>query len=295
MKSLQRMLPKYHRYMMRNSKTSLLTRFCGVYGVQLLNMGESKSQQRTKEKEKEQFFLIMNSVFPVEGSKFITERFDIKGSTVGRTCSEEEIKTKKNLAVFKDLDLLKEREKYHRDLRHRWKTGIEFGERVKSSLLDQLRHDVSLLMSCDVMDYSLLMGIVVLDEDQKPTRMTLAKSSCATDPLRVITSPLLYIGDNIVSVGGKLLSSVLTFPFPYYGADLCGVDCGALSKIEGRRHGKRAIFYLGLIDFLQPWTTRKVIERDMKGLFGYNKLLISCVHPHLYASRFLDFVDSNIS
>ena len=29
-------------------------------------------------------FLIMNSVFPAEGSKFITERFDLKGSTVGR-------------------------------------------------------------------------------------------------------------------------------------------------------------------------------------------------------------------
>lgn len=29
-------------------------------------------------------FLIMNSVFPAKGSKFITERFDLKGSTVGR-------------------------------------------------------------------------------------------------------------------------------------------------------------------------------------------------------------------
>lgn len=29
-------------------------------------------------------FIVMNSVFPTEGSKFISERFDLKGSTVGR-------------------------------------------------------------------------------------------------------------------------------------------------------------------------------------------------------------------
>lgn len=298
MQSLQRMLPSYHKYMMRNSKKSLLTRFCGVYGVQLLKVDERKQQRKTKEMENEQYFLIMNSVFPVEASKFIRERFDIKGSTVGRSCSKEEIEQKKSLAVYKDLDLVNEKLYYgaEGDSRHPWKTGMEFGERLKSSLLNQLRHDVGLLMKCDVMDYSLLMGVVMLDDDQKPTmyKMTLGKTSCSSDPLSVISSPLLYICARIISAGEKLLSSVLTVPFPYYGADLCGVDCGKLSRIEGRRHGRRAVFYLGLIDFLQPWTTRKLFERELKGLVGYNKHLISCVNPQLYASRFLEFVDSII-
>jgi hypothetical protein len=70
--------------MMRNAKRSLLTRFCGLYGVQLLTENERKSQAVPLEKKKEQFFLVMNSVFPVQGKSFITERFDIKGSTVGR-------------------------------------------------------------------------------------------------------------------------------------------------------------------------------------------------------------------
>ena len=37
-----------------------------------------------RRREEEQVFIVMNSVFPVDGSKFISERFDLKGSTVGR-------------------------------------------------------------------------------------------------------------------------------------------------------------------------------------------------------------------
>ena len=37
----------------------------------------------TKEDD-EYIFIVMNSVFPAEGSKFISERYDLKGSTVGR-------------------------------------------------------------------------------------------------------------------------------------------------------------------------------------------------------------------
>ncbi len=37
-----------------------------------------------RDEDEEKFFLIMNSVFPPESSKFISERFDLKGSTVGR-------------------------------------------------------------------------------------------------------------------------------------------------------------------------------------------------------------------
>jgi len=258
-----------------------------------------ESQRRvTREKEKEIFFVIMNSVFPVEGSTFITERFDLKGSTVGRTCSDEESKTKKTMAVYKDMDLLNEREKYskgRKDSSHDHRIG--FGERMKYSLLDQLKQDVGLLMSCEVMDYSLLIGIVMLNRDRHLTQnnMTMTKLSHIIDRLPAISSSLLFLGEKLFYVGEKLLSSALTFPFPYYGADICGVDCGMLSRIEGRRHGKRAIFYVGLIDFLQPWTVRKVVERELKGLFGYNKKLISCVHPHLYASRFLDFIEDNTS
>jgi choline kinase len=52
---------------------------------------------------------------------------------------------------------------------------------------------------------------------------------------------------------------------------------------------------MGLIDFLQPWTTRKVIERQLKGLMGQDINAISCVTPEEYADRFLEFLDNHIT
>lgn len=34
--------------------------------------------------EEEHIFVVMNAVFPAEATQFVSERFDLKGSTVGR-------------------------------------------------------------------------------------------------------------------------------------------------------------------------------------------------------------------
>jgi hypothetical protein len=43
-RTLLKMLPKYHKYMNRNGRRSLLTRFCGMYGVSLGTSGTSTSR-----------------------------------------------------------------------------------------------------------------------------------------------------------------------------------------------------------------------------------------------------------
>jgi hypothetical protein len=91
------------------------------------------------------------------------------------------------------------------------------------------------------------------------------------------------------------LDSIFTTPLPYYGSGTCGVDGGKLSVFHGKRRGDRAVYYMGLIDFLQPWTTRKVIERRLKGLMGYDTNAISSVTPEEYAKRFLEYMDANMS
>ena len=62
--------------MKRYSNYSLLTRFFGMYHVHI------------DDEDKEYYFVVMNSIFPVvthsKTHDFITERFDLKGSTVGR-------------------------------------------------------------------------------------------------------------------------------------------------------------------------------------------------------------------
>lgn len=322
-KRFLRMLPKYHKYMRRNEHRSLLTRFCGMYSVQLYEEDSSTGKLR---KGKECVFLVMNAVFPAEGTKFISQRFDLKGSTVGRECSEEEKAKKGSLAVLKDLDLAREVEIVRALENPRSRVPSEYGLHIglsaKAALLSQLRRDVKLLVECEVMDYSLLVGVVNMDsgrldlqslealirsEMEEKKLQALSKKERArrrrthllvrsvTAPLRIMLAPVVFVGRKSLSSVESTLSTILTLPLPYYGSGLCGVDGGVHSVIEGRRNGHPVIYYMGLIDFLQPWTARKVLERQLKGVLGYDTHAISSVDPQEYASRFLEFVETHVS
>jgi 1-phosphatidylinositol-4-phosphate 5-kinase len=54
-----------------------------------------------------------------------------------------------------------------------------------------------------------------------------------------------------------------------------------------------AIYYLGIIDILTPYTLYKRVEHLAKS-FKYDGDTISAVDPVLYASRFLRFMSSSI-
>ena len=276
-------------------------------------------------KEHENIFVVMNSVFPAAGSKFISERFDLKGSTVGRECSQEEKDTKGKNAILKDLDLAREVELVRSLTPSPTSSvpnyGFHLGAAVKSALLTQLRRDVRLLVNCGVMDYSLLVGVVNMDRHQldsesmralelselQESRMEMARRarekkslervifSSIVTPIRIMVAPPLFLVRRMWSEVDSVFSSILTLPLPYYGAENPGVNGGAFSVIEGQRSGHRAIYFMGLIDFLQPWTTRKVIERRLKGMVGYDMHAISCVSPEEYASRFLEFIGAHVS
>ena len=262
-------------------------------------------------------FVVMNAVFPAEASRFISERFDLKGSTVGREVSEEELRKKGNDAVLKDLDLAREVESVRSMQNGQSRPfGINIGPLAKSSLLSQLREDVKLLVDCQVMDYSLLVGVVDMESFihfDKSARRALESakgigrrfstsdkfeeralwSLCA--PFRLVTAPPIFLAKQTWSLAHRTLASIITQPLPYYGSGKCGVDGGLLSVFHGSRNGNRALYYMGVIDFLQPWTTRKVLERRIKGLMGYDTDAISSVTPEEYAQRFLRFLDEHLS
>ena len=313
------MLPKYHRHMNRHGRKSLLTRFCGMYGVRIYNKGSADHGQL-------HIFVVMNAVFPAEGSHFISERFDLKGSTVGREVSDTELREKGSNAVLKDLDLAREVEVIRKicepllgpsSSTHSVGYGLQVGRTAKSALLSQLREDVAFLVDCQVMDYSLLVGIVnmekhvtVVDKSVRNAMVAmqrqgrkLAKNKkwhrrvlhVLGTPVRLVAAPPMFIGRQICGLTKMTYSSLAANPLPYDGSGECGVDVGIYSVIHGHRKGHRSMYYMGLIDFLQPWTTRKVLERRLKGLIGYDTKAISCVSPEEYAVRFLEFLDSNSS
>jgi 1-phosphatidylinositol-4-phosphate 5-kinase len=52
------------------------------------------------------------------------------------------------------------------------------------------------------------------------------------------------------------------------------------------------VYYMGVIDILQQYNTRKHMETFFKGL-KYDPEEISSVNPHKYARRFVAFLDAN--
>lgn len=294
------MLPEYHRFMSDgvNKRNSLLTRIFGMYSVHFpsdvaaqssANTGgrwdgglfSSSEDSASHSAEEERIYLVMHSVFPSEASTFVTERFDLKGSTVGRECSPEERRTKGANAVLKDLDLSRDIEKYkeastsHNE-RKASSYGICVGKRRKTALMAQLERDVDLLHRCNVLDYSLLVGVANMEQPNGSVRTT-------TWNKRGVPK---YV---------EKFFRWIDFPMPYYGAGMTKVDGGALSSFPGRRNNERVTYYMGVIDFLQPWTVKKRLERDLKGLAGFDKAAISCAAPADYAARFLKFINSHVT
>ena len=389
-KTLLKYLPDYYKHMKRN-RSSLLTRFCGMYGIEIEEEDEATAMEPTDAKSpkdilasssdseedssssfaptgKEYTFVVMNAVFPAEASSFVSERFDLKGSTVGREVSLKELESKGRMAVLKDLNLKREvdlvrtkqiqqQEEEERAIinsgrRGLWgrskqlssyirrkkgdPAGFTIGATAKAALLSQLRKDVQFLTHCQVMDYSLLVGVVNTDnvdiglgegssagaltpdivgtiQEQKKVLEQLEGSDSSgqhkrrrpkldsalmhtlTTPVRLMLSPPLYVARKSWNTIQLTLKSIVTAPLPYYGSGRCGVYGGKLSVMHGKRKGDNAVYYLGLIDFLQPWTTRKVMERKLKGLAGYDTNAVSAVTPEEYATRFLEFLDKHIN
>lgn len=285
-----------------------------MYGVQVYEEGAiDKGQLQT--------FVVMNAVFPPEASQFISERYDLKGSTVGREVGAEERAKKGTNAVLKDLDLIRdtELERSERGYHRRDDgpgVGLNIGEYAKAALLSQLQEDVKLLVECQVMDYSLLVGVAQIETMSKKRNalqqlvtfmQDVGKQYANSDkleeralwamsaPLRLLGAPPVYLASAVYKGTKKTISSIFTRPLPYFGAEQCFVDGGDLSVLTGTRKGGKAIYYVGVIDFLQPWSTKKILERKLKGAIGYDIDAISCVTPQEYATRFLEYLDKYLT
>jgi hypothetical protein len=162
-------------------------------------------------------------------------------------------------------------------------------------------------VDCGVIDYSLLVGVVRMDVHDVPVasnQLALLPSTlpphkqntkeelmaAVIDPVRVLLGPSFLV----VRKARSFVKSTLSWPLPYYGSGQCVVDGGRLAQVRGEKRGQPAIFYVGLIDFLQPFDFKKNIEWKLKG-FMYKEGSYSCVPPDQYADRFLKFVDEYIS
>lgn len=250
-KLLRSLLPAYYDYMTSHSD-SLITRFMGLHRIK-------------PHKGRQVRFVVMGNLF--NSNLKVHQRFDLKGSTVGRELSPAE-RAKKN-PTFKDLDFRRLNRKIHlgpnRDL-----------------FLKQLQLDCNFLSSLHIMDYSLLVGIHFIQNNAASVDDSASSEDESEDEGR---SP-------------PLNRSMGTLP-PLIPDEETPPPNQALSCFEREEGGVRArgpdgaildeYYYIGVIDILMLYTARKQIEHAAKRIM-HPRGEISSVDPEDFAIRFMKFM-----
>ncbi|KAJ3278789.1 Phosphatidylinositol-4-phosphate 5-kinase, partial [Borealophlyctis nickersoniae] len=279
-KFLRRILAKYYDHVSRNPHT-LLSRIFGLHRVKL--PGNRKIH-----------FVVMGNVFPP--NKDIHETYDLKGSTIGREISDEEIRDNAR-AVMKDLNWLKKEKK------------ILLGPEKMAIFTTQMDRDVAWLKKNKIMDYSLLIGVHDLVKGNK--QMLREKSLSVFEPnLESIPDapaddpPPKKRGSKAQAIKRMLTQSEVVGLGPS-GSSLpddapterkyCVFyqDQGGFMATDEENMPAKELYYIGIIDIFTEYDTKKKLEHFFKS-FGNDKTQISAVPPKLYGSRFLSFMKNAI-
>ncbi|KAG5180735.1 hypothetical protein JKP88DRAFT_323323 [Tribonema minus] len=281
--SFMALLPHYAEHL-RTHSASLLTRFLGLYRVTTA-AGAAAT------------FVVAANIFYEPPGVELVERYDLKGSRVGRRTRKTPGQQVKTTTVLKDLDLAE--------------TGrMRIGRRQKEALMSALRADAAFLASHDLMDYSLLVGV----RAPRQTRPLATSNSgrpghqetSDRDPVKPPVAPSSQLGnetavvvDNVdnkplqgesAAVVGALLRAC-TLPARLLARAL-RAPLGALLRRRTPPPPRRARVQLGLIDVLQRYSLRKTLETAAKGVV-HDKHQISSVPPAEYAKRLVAFIDAH--
>ncbi|KFQ88387.1 Phosphatidylinositol 4-phosphate 5-kinase type-1 beta, partial [Phoenicopterus ruber ruber] len=157
---LQKLLPGYYMNLNQNPRT-LLPKFYGLYCVQSGGINIR--------------IIVMNNVLPRALKMHFT--YDLKGSTYKRRASRKE--REKSSPTFKDLDFLQDMHE-----------GLYFDSETHSALMKTLQRDCRVLESFKIMDYSLLLGIHILNSNMKEKEGE--NSQSASDAKRPGGQKVLY-------------------------------------------------------------------------------------------------------
>jgi len=242
---LRTLLPSYYHHMVRNDN-SLLTRFMGLHRVK-------------PHKGRQVRFLVMGNLF--SGPLKIHQRFDLKGSTVGRELSAA-ARQKKN-PTFKDMDF------------RRLNKKIPLGP-MRERFLQQLEEDCKFLVAQNIMDYSLLVGIHFRSEAEGDSDYSSPDEGESPMSRSSTVLPTFEIPEDSGSSGPKYES--------------------IFEKEEGGIRGRTEdgteldeYYYIGIIDILMLYTVRKQLEHAYKSVMSAGGE-ISSVAPDEYAERFVKFM-----
>ncbi|XP_046904130.1 phosphatidylinositol 4-phosphate 5-kinase type-1 beta isoform X1 [Hypomesus transpacificus] len=244
---LQKLLPGYYMNLNQNPRT-LLPKFYGLYCVQSGGINIR--------------LVVMNNVLP--RSVKMHYKYDLKGSTYKRRANRKE--REKACPTYKDLDF--------QDMLE----GLYFDTDTYNALMKTLQRDCRVLESFKIMDYSLLLGVHVLDQTPKEG----AEPGQAT-------------GDGKRPVGQRVLYSTAMESIQGDGkaAEVLTTD-DTMGGIPAKSHkDEKLLIFLGIIDILQSYRFIKKLEHSWKALV-YDGDSVSVHRPGFYANRFLKFMSTRV-
>ncbi|XP_074566690.1 phosphatidylinositol 4-phosphate 5-kinase 6-like isoform X2 [Curcuma longa] len=259
-KVLLRMLPAYYNHV-RAFENTLVAKFFGLHCVKLTGAAQRKVR-----------FVIMGNLFCTQRS--IHRRFDLKGSSHGRTTDKPESEIDEN-TTLKDLDL-----NFIFRLQKSW-----FQEFQK-----QVDRDCELLEQERIMDYSLLVGVhfreaSVSQETEVPNEV-INTSNEATPRLsradmdQFLCDPTRWAS---IKLGANMPARVESIVLRSKN------DPESSVNLEPTGEFQDVILYFGIIDILQDYDISKKLEHAYKS-FQYDPTSISAVDPRQYSKRFRDFI-----
>ncbi|XP_019956496.2 phosphatidylinositol 4-phosphate 5-kinase type-1 beta [Paralichthys olivaceus] len=247
-KFLQRLLPGYYMNLNQNPRT-LLPKFYGLYCIQSGGINIR--------------LVVMNNVLP--RSVKMHYKYDLKGSTYKRRASRKE--REKACPTHKDLDF----QDMHEE-------GLYFDAETYNNLMKTLQRDCRVLESFKIMDYSLLLGVHVLDHSQREGGES---GQAGGDGRRPVGQRVLYsTAMESIQGDGKAAEALTTDD--------------TMGGIPAKTHKEeKLLIFLGIIDILQSYRFIKKLEHSWKALV-YDGDSVSVHRPGFYASRFLKFMSTRV-
>jgi len=284
---LQEILPAYYLNLHQNFRT-LLPKFFGFYCYSC----------NTKNVR----IVVMKNLLP--STLEMHHKFDLKGSTYGRFADRKE--RKKAHPTFKDLDFL--------DM---YPDGIYLQPEIHSCLMDTIERDCRALESLKIMDYSLLLGIhIIQDSNPKPPEApsdgdVYGSSAESEEGEQQLLAEERGRRPGMLERVGSIqqkrrliahstaLESITAEVDDAAMADLVdeNVTLGQVSTWGGipakNKRGENLLVFIGIIDVLQSFGVAKKLEHTWKSLI-HDGDTVSVHRPGFYAERFKKFMSEQV-
>ncbi|XP_009321283.1 PREDICTED: phosphatidylinositol 4-phosphate 5-kinase type-1 gamma [Pygoscelis adeliae] len=246
---LQKLLPGYYMNLNQNPRT-LLPKFYGLYCVQ----SGGKNIR----------VVVMNNILPRVVKMHL--KFDLKGSTYKRRASKKE--KEKSSPTYKDLDFMQDMPE-----------GLMLDADTFSALVKTLQRDCLVLESFKIMDYSLLLGVHNIDQQERERQSEGAHST--SDEKRPVGQKALYSTAMESIQGGAARGESID----------TDDTMGGIPAVNGK--GERLLLHVGIIDILQSYRFIKKLEHTWKALV-HDGDTVSVHRPSFYAERFFKFMTNTV-